>query len=139
LLANMLIRSGVSAHIDLGSVHLDSCGVVDPVGVARALFDKRAAAAVFARVSPHLGVRVAPEVRWLPIGVPGFVTNWPFLVDDVTNTVVQDKPGQDLHSLRGLLEMKFYGNAAPTVWHPTDKSLAAVAYADYFPGARGDQ
>src|SRR5439155_17970091 len=114
LLANMLIRSGVSSHIDLENVHLDSFGVADPVGVARDRFDKRAAAAVFARVSPHLGVRVAPEIRWLPIGVPGFVTNWPFLVDDVTNTVVQDKPGQDLHSLRGRPEVTFYGNAAPT-------------------------
>src|SRR6202044_1852544 len=58
--------------------------------------------------------------------------------DDVTNTVVRDKPGQDLYSGRGVLEMKFYGDAAPTVWHPTDKSLAAMAYADFFPGARGN-
>jgi hypothetical protein len=140
LLANMLIRSSVSSHIDLESMHLDSFGVADPVGVARDRFDKRAAAAVFARVSPHLGVRVAPEIRWMPLGLVGFaMPKWPFLVDDLTNTVVHDKPGQDLHSLRALLEMKFYGDAAPTVWHPTDKTLAAMAYADYFPGARGDQ
>jgi hypothetical protein len=41
--------------------------------------------------------------------------------------------------MRALLEMNFYGDAAPTVWHPTAKSLAAMAYADYFPGERGDQ
>lgn len=139
LLANMLIRSGVSSHIDLENVHLDSFGVIDPVGAARDQRDKRAAAAVFASVSPHLGVRLAPEIRWLPLGNPGpFTTRWPFLVDDVTNRVVKDKPGQDLHILRALLELKFYGDAAPTVWHPLAKSLGAVAYADFFPGARGD-
>src|ERR1700722_5580035 len=69
LLANMLIRSAVCPHIDLGNAHLDSFGVTDPVTAARDQFDNRAAAAVFARVSPHLGVRVAPEIRWMRSGV----------------------------------------------------------------------
>lgn len=138
LLSNMLIRSGVSSHIDLANVHIDSFGEPDPVDAASARTDKRAAAAVFARVSPHLGVRVAPEIRWLR-SPQSFPMKCPFLVDDVTSTVVLDKPGEGLFSLRGMLEMKFYGSAAPTVWHPSDKTLAAAAYADFFPGARGDQ
>ena len=48
-------------------------------------------------------------------------------VDDVTGQTV-NTPGQNLYSLRALLEMKFYGDAAPTVWHPTTKSLAAICF-----------
>jgi hypothetical protein len=139
LLANMLIWGGISPHIDLDSVHLESYDVADPLSATRLQFDKRAAAVVFASVSPHLGVRMAPKIRWEAIDPPHFVGKpWPFRVDDVTGTI-HDGAGQALSSVRALLEMKFYGDAAPTVWHPTDKSLAAMAFADYFPGPQGDQ
>jgi len=139
LLANMLIRNGVSPHIDLDGIHLASYDVDDPLTESAALFDKRAAAVVFASVSPHLGVLMAPKIQWAAIDPPHFVGKpWPFRVDDVTGTV-HDGPGQALNSVRALLEMKFYGDAAPTVWHPTGKSLAAMAFADYFPGPQGDQ
>ena len=138
LLANMQIVDGVSPHIDLDSIHLADYEVADPLVESAALFDKRAAAAVFASVSPHLGVRLAPKIKWEAIDTPNFIGKpWPFRVDDATSTV-HDGPGKALSSVRALLEMKFYGDAAPTVWHPTDKSLAAMAYADYFPGPRGD-
>jgi hypothetical protein len=136
LVANMLIQSGVSPHVDLESVHLDSYGVTDPVGVARALFDKRTAAVVFANVCLHLGVLVKSEIRWMPLDALAPV--WPFRVNDDTGKVIHD-PGEALSSLRTLLEFKFYGKTAPSVWHPTEKSLAAMAFADYFPGARGEK
>lgn len=140
LVANLLIRGGICQHIDLENAHIDAYGAADPVAAASASFDKRAAAAVFACVSPHLGVRMTPIIQWKPIVIPGLPPSapWPYPVDDVTGQTV-DTPGQNLYSLRALLEMKFYGDAAPTVWHPTTKSLAAMAYADFFPGDRGDQ
>ena len=139
LVANMLIRGGVCPHVDLENAHIDAYSVADPVAAARALADKRAAAAVFASVSPHLGVRMMPTIEWKRVVLkPVLDSVLPFPVDDATGKTV-DTPGDNLHSLRALLEMKFYGDAAPTVWHPTTKSLAAMAYADYFPGERGDQ
>src|SRR5687767_13625664 len=72
LVANMLIHGGVSPHIDLENARIEAYGVADPVAAAAASFDKRAAAAVFAAVSPHLGVRVAPIIEWKPIGLLGF-------------------------------------------------------------------
>jgi hypothetical protein len=144
LVGNMLIRGGICPHVDLDKAHIDAYGVPDPVAAARASFDKRAAAAVFARVSPHLGVRVAPTIVWKPnpplgikeidfLGPP-----WPFPVDDATGETL-DTPGEHLGSFRALLEMQFHGDAAPTIYHPTEKSLAAMAYADYFPGEQGEQ
>lgn len=140
LVANMLVRGGICQHIDLENAHLDAYGAADLISAASELFEKRAAAAVFANVSPHLGVLMAPIIEWKPIVIPGFPPGkpWPYPIDDVTGQTV-NTPGQNLYSPRALLEMKFYGDAAPTVWHPTTKSLAAMAYADYFPGERGDQ
>ena len=70
LLANMLIRNGVSPHIDLDGIHLASYDVDDPLTESAALFDKRAAAVVFASVSPHLGVLMAPKIQWAAIDPP---------------------------------------------------------------------
>ena len=56
LAANLLIRSGFWHHIDLWNAHLEPYGTADPVAAARAQFDKRAAAAIFCKVGPHLGV-----------------------------------------------------------------------------------
>jgi hypothetical protein len=139
LLANMLIHGGICPHVDLENAHVDAYGTPDPVAATSASFDKRAAAVVFASVSPNLGVRMAPIIEWKPIGPPGFPgPPWPFPVDEATGKTV-DTPGQNLYSLRALLEMKFYGDAAPTIYHPTAKSMAAMAYADFFPGKRGDE
>jgi hypothetical protein len=54
----------------------------------------------------------------------------------IAQRIVSSVPNKDLYSPRELLEMKFNGDAAPTVYHPTFKSLAAMAYGDYFPGPR---
>lgn len=37
-----------------------------------------------------------------------------------------------------LLELKSYGNQAPGIYIPKVKSLAAMAYPDYFPGASAE-
>lgn len=130
LLANMLLMAGVCPHIDLQNAHVDPYDASEPVAAARAMFDKRAAAAIFARVSPHLGVRMAPKIQWKQ--------HKPYPVSDTTGETI-DTPGRNLYSSRALLEMKFYNRAAPTVYHPTAKSLAAMAYLDFFPGTRGAQ
>jgi hypothetical protein len=142
LVANMLIRGGVCPHIDLLNAHIDAFGVADPVAATRALVDKRAAAAIFAAVSPQLGVRLAPIIKWVsfdPLGLGGdFWPLRPFHVDDTTG-VMSSKPGEGLYSFRALLEMKYYGRVAATVYHPTAKCLGAMAYGDYFPGDRANQ
>lgn len=129
LLANMLISGGVSPHIDLLNTHMAAYGEEDPLAAAHRGFDKRAAAAIFAAVSPHLGVRLSPIIQWR--------AGRPFHVDDTTG-VRSKEAGKDLFSSRALLEMKYYGHQLLTVYLPTVKSLAAMAFADYFPGQRGD-
>jgi hypothetical protein len=108
----------------------------DKVLVAEAnyLFDKRAAAAVFAAVGLHREVRVFPNVKWIPLFAIPHLPEWPFHVDDYSGTV-SGKAGEGLSSDRDLLEMKFYGDAAPTIYIVRAKCLAAMAYADYFPAA----
>lgn len=138
LLGKMLRRGGVAPYVNLRAVRADQSQPFEALAEAERLRDKRAAAAIFAVVSPHLGVRVIPNIRWLPFGPPQWNMLWPFRVDDETGVVVSS-PNDGLFSSRELLEMKFYGDAAPTVYHPTFKSLAAMAYADYFPGTGGGQ
>ena len=137
LVSKMLVVAGVSPHVDLMHAHLEPYDVAEPVAEASRLFDKRAAAAVSGTVSIQLGVRVFPNVKWMPLKIVGLPLgpNWPFHVDDNT-AAVSDTPGQNLFSVLDLLEMKFYGDAAPTVYIATVKCLAALAYLDYFPDAQ---
>lgn len=92
--------AGDNLHIDFSKVHTDLSATSDPVGEAKRLFDKRAAAAVRNSVAVDLGVLIFPE---------------------------------DAPSNRDLLEIKAYGEEAPTIYIPTGKCLAAMAYLDYFP------
>lgn len=123
-------------HINLVNAHMESYGISNPVAEANRLFDNRAAAAVYAAVSPQRGVKVYPNVKWKSIefdlGIQRIRRDWPFHVDDNTGDV-SNSPGEGLFSDIDLLEMKFYGDAAPTIYIPLSKCLAAIAYLDYFP------
>ena len=107
-------------HIDLSSAHLLPYPPGDAVPEAEELFDARAAAAVSAAVavagSGDSGpVRVWPPVEWvaLPLGLM--------------------IPSQPWFYARDLLELKWYGDKAPTIYLPTAKCLSALAYLDFFP------
>jgi hypothetical protein len=133
LLVKLYAMAGFSPYVDLLHSHLDSYDVADPVTEANRLFVKRAAAAVYASVGPKRGVRVFPNVKWETITIGGLLgAKWPYHVDDDTG-VVSDTPGKGLFSSIDLLEMKFYGDAAPTIFIPTVKCLSALAYKDFFP------
>ncbi|MDB5448791.1 MAG: hypothetical protein JWQ97_4108 [Phenylobacterium sp.] len=136
LMSKLLLATEVSPHIDLMQAHSDPYDAADPIGEAQRLFDKRAAAAIFGCVSRHLGVSVFPNIVWAPAKVKGFPPggNVPYPVDDNTGKV-GDNWGEGLFSSRDLLELKFYGNAAPAIHVPLFKCLAAMAYPDYFPTA----
>lgn len=129
-------------HIDLTNAHMEPNRVSNPVEEANRLFDKRAAAAVRAAVSLDQGIRIYPNVKWVPIPVPPldglstvFIT-LPFHVDD-DNGIVSDECCQGLVSNLDLLEMKFYGDEASTRYIPTAKCLPALAYLDFFPDSSG--
>src|SRR5260370_10987102 len=134
LLVKMFAMGGFSPYIDLSNAHLDSYGVLNPVTEANRLFVKRAAAALYASVGHKRGVRIFPNVIWKSIAIGGIKVKLPFHVDDDTG-VVSAEFGTNLFSSIDLLEMKFYGDAAPTILIPTAKCLAALAYLDYFPNS----
>jgi hypothetical protein len=137
MMGKMLRRGDVAPYVNLLPAEPHESGQPGARAEAERLREARAAAAVFCAVSPHLGVFVVPRIKWLLFGPSPGAAYWPFRVDDITG-VVSAVPNKDLYSARELLEMKFYGDAAPTVYHPTFKSLAAMAYGDYFPGPRAD-
>ncbi|MFD1296997.1 hypothetical protein ACFQ4Q_10200 [Lysobacter gummosus] len=136
LLGKMLRRGGIAPYVNLRPARLVPSADADALAEVDRLYETRAAAAVFSAVSPHLGVHLHPKIQWLPFPAPAGAL-WPFRVNDMTGEV-DPFPDHELFSSRELLELKFYGDAAPTVYHPTFKSLAAMAYADYFPGPRGE-
>jgi hypothetical protein len=127
-LTKMLVRAGLSPYIDLANAHLDPYRPKDTpdgetIGGADRLFDKRAAAAIYAAVNPPRGVRIYPNIKWDPD---------PYLVDDNLGGRADD-PAGILFSDMDLLEQKIYGDTAPKVFNPLFKCLAAMAYGDYFP------
>src|SRR4051794_37892607 len=100
-------------HIDLTDAWPLAAG--DPVAMARERFDARAAAAINAATGLEgSGDSGPPRI-------------WP--------QVVQTKAGpvDPSYRERDLLELKWYGETAPSVYHVRAKCLAALAYADYFP------
>lgn len=122
-------------HINLEHAHMEPYGVADPVAKANEMFDQRAAAAVYASVNPEQGVRINSNVKWGPLlvgGKPFGNVDWPYHVDDDTGAV-SENPAENLWSQIDLLEMKVYGDAAPWIYIPRVKCLAALAYGDYFP------
>ena len=135
LLGKMLGKGGVLPYVNLIPARPATPERETTLAEADALRDRRAAAAVFAAVAPELGIRVFPVIRWQVLRVGPVSFNLPYGVDDATGQV-KPKPNDGLFSNRDLLEMKFYGDLAPTVYHPTSKTLACMAYDDYFPGAR---
>ena len=103
--------------MDLTDVHLPAFVPADAVPAARDLFDARAAAAVSATVAIQ------------GIAASGPVQIWPSV------EWAGDQPinGSAFFAPKDLLEMKWYENKGPTVYHPTAKSLSALAYLDFFP------
>ena len=115
--------SSAGDRVDLSKAHLPDHGDDDLVRKAQSLFDARGAACVSAAVaidgSPAVGdgpVRIWPAVDWKADG-EGPTTGAPWFWS------------------RDLLEIKWYSDA-PTVYIVTGKSLAALAYLDFFPDRR---
>ncbi len=100
-------------HVDLAEVWPLPAG--DPVTAARGWFDARAAAAI----NSATGLEGS--------GDSGPPRIWP--------SVMQTRDGlaKPWYHERDLLEIKWYGEKAPTVYHVRAKCLAALAYADFFP------
>ena len=137
-----------ATYIDLANAHLEPYDVADPVSSAQQQFDKRAAAAVHAAVGikfrfPNattifdaFGPRVLPNIVWKDFseGTPFAPTGilWPHNADPDFGI------NQHLYSPRDLLEMKFYGDAAETIFLPRLKCLAMLAYNDFFPDSLWD-
>jgi hypothetical protein len=132
---NLIDFANDTTHIDFTHAHMEAYGVSDPVSEATGLFDKRAAAAVLAAVGLELGVRIYPKVIWLSVESDLlFQMQLPFHVDDsIPEGIVSKDCCTNLVSDKDLLEMKYYGDAGPTIYIPTAKCLAAMAYPDYFP------
>jgi hypothetical protein len=145
LLLKMLANLGEPPRIDLINAHMEPYGVLNPVAEANRLFDKRAAAAIRAAVGidfsfkdsngnfqKEFGPRIWPDIGWEEIPIGARHPRFPYAVE-------RDSPsgghhlGDLLFSIRDLLEMKWYGDAAPTIYIPRAKCLAAMAYLDYFP------
>ncbi|MGI8702536.1 MAG: hypothetical protein ACR2JU_15290 [Nocardioidaceae bacterium] len=100
-------------YVDLSAVHLAPYETGDLVGKAQASFDARAAAAVSAGVAlsgvqDRGPVRIWPAVQWFR------------------------GPEEPWFRARDLMELKWYGDAAPAIYLPTAKCLPALAYLDFF-------
>jgi len=103
-------------HIDLTNAYMDPYGVSDPVAKANSLFDKRAAAAVSDAAGSIGFLQYKPSANsW--IGRGEFIEYDPF---------------------EELLEVNNYSGKADTIKIPTVKSLAVMAYPDYFPSFNDD-
>jgi hypothetical protein len=86
-------------------------------------FDARAAAVIRHAVDPDtLRVSPDPNIIWQD-GQPSFRGD-----DGIID------PNHGLSTDRDLLEMKWYGDSAPTIYTVTSKALPTLAYRDYFPG-----
>jgi hypothetical protein len=128
--------SGDGKIIDLTGAHLDET-TSDRVTRARSRFDDRSAAAIRAAAAVD-GTggdgppRIWPRVELTYVLVPSEDPHIHF------DRVPRDEPWFDgkknLFEPRDLLEMKWYGNEAPTIHIPRSKCLALLAYLDYFPG-----
>lgn len=111
-------------HVDLSKCNLQNYGDGDLVPKAQSLFDTRAAACVSAAVALNgtsaTGsgpVRIWPAVEWNDD-------------DDHDDGPKEQTPW---FWARDLLEVKWYGSDAPTIYIPTRKCLPALAYLDFFP------
>lgn len=103
-------------HIDLTNAHMEPYGVSDPVAEANSLFDKRAAAAVSDAAGSIGFLQYKPSANsW--IGRGEFTEYDPF---------------------EELLEVNNYSGKAKPIKIPTVKSLAVMAYPDYFPSFNDD-
>jgi hypothetical protein len=126
LIVKMAQAAGVAPRIELRSAHIEPYGLSDPAAEAGQTLERRAAAAVFAGASPHLGVKIFPNIQWQD--------GQPFHVDEITG----ERRDEPLASSRDFLEMKFYDGHAPTIRIARGKCLAALAYRDFFPDGRGN-
>ena len=117
-------RKGLSAaqpgiSPDSDGTHVDFAGAWplgpgDPVAAAAKLFDTRAAAVVNSAAGVNGAGDSGPPRIWPVIG-PGA------------------GPPQPWFRSKDLLELKWYGDEAPTVYLVRGKCLALLAYADFFP------
>jgi hypothetical protein len=123
-------------HVDLSNAHLPAYGTLHPVAAASALFDRRAAAVVRAGVAlDGVGgegpISVFPRISWhdekqtrVDVGFGHFPG---------AEFGHRSVPNEPWFRARDLLELKWYDDAAPTVYLARSKCLAALAYLDYFP------
>ena len=144
-------------RIDLANAHLDpypkrdaSGALLDSRPIANSLFDARAAAAVSANLGDPNSVRIEPLLEWTTVSNEvcddmgrcyTTVVDLSYYVDD-DGTL--DADGAHYDGSRDLLEMKRYNGWASQsqnsiLYVLTSKSLATMAYADYFPSALGGQ
>ncbi len=133
-------------HVDFSTAHLPPYGTPDAVAAAAALFDRRAAAVVRAAVSVDGAVgdgpiHIFPVIQWeesskttVDVGFNpfGLVGVGPPITVGVDHSTFA-KPDQPWFQERDLLELKWYGSDAPTIYIVRSKCLAAMAYLDYFP------
>jgi hypothetical protein len=102
-------------HIDLTNAYMEPYGVSDPVAKANSLFDTRAAAAIS------------------DAGSIGFLQYKPS-----ANSSIGRGEFTEYDPFEELLEVNNYSGKANTIKIPTVKSLAAMAYPDYFPSFNDD-
>lgn len=127
-------------YIDLTTTHL-SDGSGDLVSESRLLFDARTAACVADGVAldglPGAAgpVRIWPAVQWIEPSSGPSASPTPGLGPTPGQPHIDGPwfPTWPFAWGRDLLELKFYGDPAPTIYCPTTKALSALAYRDFFP------
>lgn len=114
--------------VELNAARLPE-GVRDRLPRARLHFHRRAAAAIRAATGIDGGggngpPRIWPTVALKYVLVPG---------EDGVHFDREPDRAEPWFESRDLLELKWYGNKAPTIHIPRSKCLALLAYEDYFP------
>ena len=127
--------SGDGTVVDLTSAQLGE-QTSDRVTRARNRFDDRAAAAIRAAagvdgIGSNGPPRIWPRVELMYVPIPS--EDAQVLFDRVPREAPWFDGKNNLFESRDLLEMKWYGDKAPTIHIPRAKCLALLAYLDFFP------
>ncbi|HEY0174215.1 MAG TPA: hypothetical protein VGB98_24580 [Pyrinomonadaceae bacterium] len=121
--------------IDLNRTQLDEARF-DRVPQSRALFDDRAAAAIRTAAGMDGTDGNGPPSIWPRVALTFVLApteDDPVHFDRVPAPEPRFNGIENLFEARDLLEMKWYGDKAPTIHLPRAKCLALLAYLDYFP------
>ena len=114
--------------IDISAARLPE-GAHDRLRLARLYFHRRAAAAIRAAAGLDGHDGDGPPRIWPTVGF-NFVLAVGLSGGRFDRAPDRDEPWFEA---RDLLELKWYGNEAPTIHIPRSKCLALLAYEDYFP------